>query len=512
MLYSREQLKNIERQKANIKRNIQITNLRSKGIQDILVDGQIPHELINESIRNTNDLENDKFALQAELNKLTSNILKTGDIYSLQQRLESEGLTKFFIENYPRIVAESKMYRSPTTNNVLMITKKLFKKHLKELNYNSSDVDSVMNTLDHLTSMLTSQNDPNLKDNLNKIDTIRQVAGKVDDIEVFMKSLFGVDDYLEYLEADPIDALSHVSRTAIENSFLKSTQNSKTTSFDPNLPSDPYELTKMQITQFSKRADASIDGLAKEISKRLNVNVRSLLTNVTSKEDLLKVAFERIDKQRESDNLQNKQKKSTIDESFALLEELSHKLEDPNIQFGTVQKIASTLRSMGYVYKQQKLKDWVGTLLDFCNDALTDIENNNAHLMRKPGLAVSPVAKVAKVAKGTPVAPVSPVAKVTPSAPVAPVAPVALAPIPPEQLLKQDWLKVINTADMNELKQIAGFYNRQYGISIYKNTDTKEQLRTKLDNELQSLLSTHYSGGSSKKKKPVTSKIPKRAP
>jgi hypothetical protein len=472
MLYSREQLKNIERQKANIKRNIEITNLRSKGIQDILVDGQIPHELINESIRNTNDLENDKFALQAELNKLTSNILKTGDIYSLQQRLETEGLTKFFIENYPRIVHDSKMYRSPTTNNVLMITKKLFNKHLKELNYNSSDVDSLMNTLDHISSMIVAQNDPNMRDNIQKIDAIRHTAGKVDDAEVFMKSLLGVDDYLQYLQDDPTDALSRVSPTAIENAYKQSTsaKGSQNSQSSIDLPDDPYELLKMQLTQFSKRAD--LDGLAKEISKKLKVNAKSLLTDVSSKEDLLKVAFDTIDKQRDSHQSQKLQEKQAQEEAYDIIEDCSNRLQDPNIAFGDVQKIASTLRNYGYQYKQQKSQEWVTTLINFCNDAMTEIENLHGSINRKPSIAVAHPAPAAAPPK-----------------------------IPTEKQLYDDIGLIRTSDDMNVMKRIAGYYNKEFGISIYDSRDKKDQLRKKLDDTLNSLMNQYYPGRPDKLKK-----------
>ncbi len=90
MKYSQQQLQDINRRYNNIKKQIDLTNKRSQTIQNTIVDKQIPVDLLDQ--RNTNDIENDEFAMKALFNKYSTQILNKLDNYNFEQKLRNEGL------------------------------------------------------------------------------------------------------------------------------------------------------------------------------------------------------------------------------------------------------------------------------------------------------------------------------------------------------------------------------------------------------------------------------------
>ena len=109
MKFSQQQQDAINRYYDTVKREINLVNTRSKGIQSVLVDKQIDQSLLDR--RNTNDIENDAFARRAVLNDYTTELIKSGNSYEFQNKIIEEGYDEFFINNFPKIKQESKMFR-----------------------------------------------------------------------------------------------------------------------------------------------------------------------------------------------------------------------------------------------------------------------------------------------------------------------------------------------------------------------------------------------------------------
>ena len=90
MKYSQEQLNNINKRYRTIQNEIKLKDTRAKAIQSVLVDKIIPDDLLDH--RNSNDIENDKFARKALLNKYSREILGASDIEEFQKELINEGM------------------------------------------------------------------------------------------------------------------------------------------------------------------------------------------------------------------------------------------------------------------------------------------------------------------------------------------------------------------------------------------------------------------------------------
>lgn len=202
MKYSNQTLSDINKRYADIRRNIQLTNLKSKGIQAILIDKQISPDLLD--TRNTNDIENDEFARKAILNEYSNKLLPTGQVYEFQQKLKDNNLEKFFIKNYPKIEKETKMYRKLDPLTLYNITKRLRNIESQELDLlddkndrvsQFTDIESLLKTIENNLQTLTELAiDPTQKkdyfDKLQKVDAIIQSMGMINDNIVFMQDLF----------------------------------------------------------------------------------------------------------------------------------------------------------------------------------------------------------------------------------------------------------------------------------------------------------------------------------
>ena len=95
MKYSQQTLRDIDRSYADIKRKVQLNNIISKGVQSVIIDKQMPVDLLD--TRNVTDIENDEFARKAMLNEYCNKLLPTGQVYEFQNRLIDDGLVKFLI-------------------------------------------------------------------------------------------------------------------------------------------------------------------------------------------------------------------------------------------------------------------------------------------------------------------------------------------------------------------------------------------------------------------------------
>ena len=202
MKYSNQTLSDINKRYADIRRNIQLTNLKSKGIQAVLIDKQISPDLLD--TRNTNDIENDEFARKAVLNEYSNKLLPTGQVYEFQQKLKDNNLEKFFIKNYPKIEKETKMYRKVDPLTLYNITKRLRNIESQELDLlddkndrvsQLTDIESLLKTIENNLQTLTELAiDPTQRndyfDKLQKVDAIIQSMGMINDNIVFMQDLF----------------------------------------------------------------------------------------------------------------------------------------------------------------------------------------------------------------------------------------------------------------------------------------------------------------------------------
>lgn len=131
MKYTDEELLRIKQRYSDLKRKTRINNLKSKNIQTILQDQIIPENLID--TRNVNDIVNDDFKKKDILNKLSNKLLPQNKVYNFQELLKDEGLDLFFIQNYPRIVNETKMYNYIDDRLLFNLTKRIFNIQKRDL-------------------------------------------------------------------------------------------------------------------------------------------------------------------------------------------------------------------------------------------------------------------------------------------------------------------------------------------------------------------------------------------
>ena len=79
MKYSKQQVNDLNRYYNDLQTRIKLINQRNKGIQSVLIDKEIPIDLLDR--RNTNDIENDKFARRDLLNDYTNKLITSGTAY-----------------------------------------------------------------------------------------------------------------------------------------------------------------------------------------------------------------------------------------------------------------------------------------------------------------------------------------------------------------------------------------------------------------------------------------------
>lgn len=203
MKYSQQQQDAINRYYDTVKREINLVNTRSKGIQSVLVDKQIDQSLLDR--RNTNDIENDAFARRAVLNDYTTELIKSGNPYEFQNKIIEEGYDEFFINNFPKIKQESKMFRLANPSNMMDLVKRLYNKAQQELKYSDDRIltrnqnndallilEDLSKNLNGLLGLTTSMDmRQQYQDSLNKVDALIQSVGLVSNQIQFLQDVFG---------------------------------------------------------------------------------------------------------------------------------------------------------------------------------------------------------------------------------------------------------------------------------------------------------------------------------
>lgn len=248
MKYSQQQLRNIDRHYENVQRQIKMTNEKARAIKSVLIDKEIPEDLLDTRI--SNDIENDEFARRALLNKYSRQILGSADIYEFQKDLIDSGLEFTFLNNFPEVLKESKNYRIATPNNVLNITRRIYNKNKEEIDLvknnkrsrkNMSDMVSMLKQISDNLNILIKEY-PNLQsylqDQKNKVDATIITSESVNDSTEFMKSLYRgtptneirqsiattvdatnpdtiTDD--SKIDTDPTGIISRISQTGLAN-------------------------------------------------------------------------------------------------------------------------------------------------------------------------------------------------------------------------------------------------------------------------------------------------------
>lgn len=196
MKYSQQQLLDIQKKYADMKRSIKLNNLRSRAIQSVLIDKQIPESLID--TRNTNDIENDAFARKALLNELSNKLLQTNKVHAFQMKLsEDKVLEKFFIQYFPKIQQEARMFRFLDDKSLFSIVIKLYNRHIQEIElpdqierteqYNKSVID-LLRDLTKQFKFSTIQ-DPVLRRRAQQLDAIYQTLNNGGDLQSISQAL-----------------------------------------------------------------------------------------------------------------------------------------------------------------------------------------------------------------------------------------------------------------------------------------------------------------------------------
>jgi hypothetical protein len=234
MKYSKQQLSNINKNYDDMRMRARLQNLKSNALQNVIVDKQIPVDLLDR--RNINDIENDKFFRKAVLNEYSNKILPVQEIHDFHQSLKDNNLETFFIQNFPKIQLETKMFKYIDGDDLFKITKRLYNKDIKELDedkelkYKKQNMEDTMTILKEiLESLKTMSKTRDVKNKKNKVDAIIQTGEYIEnnggDLEPFFGSLFGDNDIEETLET--------ITQPAIENAMEQAMPD-----IDPN---DGYE-------------------------------------------------------------------------------------------------------------------------------------------------------------------------------------------------------------------------------------------------------------------------------
>jgi hypothetical protein len=199
MRYTDEVNQNIRNQIGNVKRKILLTNIKAKAFKGLNNTDEKA-----EAVPNFNDIEVDEFKRRALFNDYARKLLGYGDISKFQKRVEDSNYVNFFLNNYPKIEKELKMYSVPSADNLFTVIKKLFNQEMNQIKMLSNrqndednifDVKSLLNTLSQNLVDLrdfadTEQQRNDLKDKQNKVDALIELMKVIRDDVVFLQDVF----------------------------------------------------------------------------------------------------------------------------------------------------------------------------------------------------------------------------------------------------------------------------------------------------------------------------------
>ena len=209
MKYSKQQLSNINKNYDDMRIRARLQNLKSNALQNVIVDKQIPVDLLDR--RNINDIENDKFFRKAVLNEYSNKILPVQEIHDFHQSLKEHNLETFFIQNFPKIQSETKMFKYIDGDDLFKITKRLYNKDIKELDedkelkYKKQNMEDTMSILKEILKSLQDMSKTrDVKNKTKKVEAIiktgEYISNNGGDDETFFNNLFGANDVEEALD------------------------------------------------------------------------------------------------------------------------------------------------------------------------------------------------------------------------------------------------------------------------------------------------------------------------
>lgn len=283
MKYSQQQLIDIERRYRQINQRMKLNNDKANAIQMINIDKQLPEDLLDK--RNVNDIQNDDYARQAMLNELTNKLLPIDKSYEFQENIKKSGLELFFIQNFPRVQQEARMFRLIDALTLVDIVKRLYNKQVQELDMPANELKrqkqtisviellkQASQTLNDLKSYASANEKKILKERQDKIDALisieKSMKNEIDPnfvLEVFLNRMLNEDEQTIRQELqnmiNPTDPnqktlIDDVTKELLQKSFnehletLGSNQNSSTTlsvSNQPQTQNKPIVLDKLEI-------------------------------------------------------------------------------------------------------------------------------------------------------------------------------------------------------------------------------------------------------------------------
>ena len=239
MKYSPQQLQDINRYYETINREIALAKLKNRAYQTILIDKQIDANLLDK--RNAGDIENDKFARRSLVNDYSNELITSGNVYEFQKKVMDEGYDEFFLNNYPKIKQEAKMYRVQNPANMYGLIQRLYNKTKQELKFiddkkiSIKNDDDIINLLQQISlnlsgsiGMATSPaSKRQYEDSKLKIDGLTAGLNMVGNKIQFLQDAFG----------ESYDDIKKGLSVMAQSTTIPTT---------PNIPLNPPPVTELQ--------------------------------------------------------------------------------------------------------------------------------------------------------------------------------------------------------------------------------------------------------------------------
>jgi hypothetical protein len=356
MKYSKQQLSNINRNYDDMRMRARLQNLKSNALQNVIVDKQIPVDLLDR--RNINDIENDKFFRKAVLNEYSNKILPVQEIHDFHQSLKDNNLETFFIQNFPKIQTETKMFKYIDGDDLFKITKRLYNKDIKELDedkelkYKKQNMEDTMTILKEiLTTLQGMPMSRDVKNKTNKVKAIIETAQYVDnnggEQETFFDNLFGDNDIEE--------AIDTISAPAIDNAMEQ---------IMPDLdPNDGYEEKNAEPEDNEPEEDVNPVNNKAIDYKNLYQNIIKLSEKIMEDDDyaiflgsLSDIESKTFRKKSDKTKMTSYfNKKATITKDINK-QAIKFYIDNWNILGNHFRSIASILRDYGFEYKRNVTK------------------------------------------------------------------------------------------------------------------------------------------------------------
>jgi hypothetical protein len=238
MKYSQEQISNIKNYYKDLRLELKLEKIRNEGKKSIFIDKQLPENLLDK--RTAYDIENDKFARNALLIDYTNDLVKNGSPHELQQKLEQEGYDEFFINNYPKIKSDARMFRQQNPSTMFDLVKRLYNKSQQELLFLSNNSANNTNTIVVIQS-LKDINDKLLAFNATLLNPQQQQQNMdyINKLQALIVSMKFVGNKIQFLE-DVFGEAYPAIKNAISTINMSMSQTN-----DPNNPQTISDLNQL---------------------------------------------------------------------------------------------------------------------------------------------------------------------------------------------------------------------------------------------------------------------------